>query len=178
VNPDWLMSTQGRLARIGGGTLLILIGLGLIGGFFGVILLLIGAVPIASAAYGTLLVGPLFGRDIHGRRPEDQPKEEPKDEAGDDEDDAGDDEDEAEEDDDSSRDKAERDDSARDDASDDDDARDEDSSPDDEDSSPDDEDSSADDDAPEADPDWSAPPLARAERPEGQEPRTKDLRAD
>jgi hypothetical protein len=34
------------------------------------------------------------------------------------------------------------------------------------------------DDASEADPDWSAPPLARAERPEGQEPRTRDLRAE
>ena len=33
-------------------------------------------------------------------------------------------------------------------------------------------------DAPEADPDWSAPPLARAERPEGREPRTRDLRAE
>jgi hypothetical protein len=124
VNVDWLLSTQGRLARIGAGTLLILIGLGLVGGFLGVILLLIGAVPIASAAYGTLLVGPLFGRDIHGRRPEDQPKEEPEDEAGDEEDESGED--------------AE----------------------------------------PEGDPDWSAPPVARAERPEGQEPRTKDLRAE
>jgi hypothetical protein len=124
VNVDWLLSTQGRLARIGAGTLLILIGLGLVGGFLGVILLLIGAVPIGSAAYGTLLVGPLFGRDIHGRRPEDQPKEEPEDEAGDEEDESGED--------------AE----------------------------------------PEGDPDWSAPPVARAERPEGQEPRTKDLRAE
>jgi hypothetical protein len=34
------------------------------------------------------------------------------------------------------------------------------------------------DGSPEADPDWSAPPLARAERPEGQEPRTRDLRAE
>ena len=124
MNVDWLLSTQGRLARIGAGTLLILIGLGLVGGFLGVILLLIGAVPIASAAYGTLLVGPLFGRDIHGRRPEDQPKEEPEDEAGDEGDESGE------------------------------------------------------DTEPEGDPDWSAPPVARAERPEGQEPRTKDLRAE
>ena len=85
MTPEWLMSTQGRLARVGFGTLLILIGLGAIGGFFGVLLLLIGAVPIASAAYGTLLIGPLFGRDIHGRRPEDQPQEE-----GDDDDAASD----------------------------------------------------------------------------------------
>ena len=72
---DWLLSTQGRLARIAAGTVLILIGLGAVGGFLGVILLLIGAVPIASAAYGALLVGPLFGRDTMGRRPEDQPED-------------------------------------------------------------------------------------------------------
>ena len=62
-----------------GGTLLILIGLGVIGGFLGVLLLILGAIPIASAAYGALLVGPLLGRDTMGRRPEDQPEE---DEAG------------------------------------------------------------------------------------------------
>jgi hypothetical protein len=133
VNVDWLLTTQGRLARIAGGTLLILLGLGVIGGFIGVLFLILGAIPIASAAYGALLIGPLFGRDTMGRRPEDQPEEEKKDSADEEED-----------------------------------SEDEDSS---------DEDDSS-DDAPEANPDWSAPPLARAERPEGQEPRTRDLRAE
>jgi len=132
VNVDWLLTTQGRLARIAGGTLLILLGLGVIGGFIGVLFLILGAVPIASAAYGALLIGPLFGRDTMGRRPEDQPEEEKQDSTDEDE------EPEAEPED----------------------------------------DSSDDDDAPQADPDWSAPPLARAERPEGQEPRTRDLRAE
>jgi hypothetical protein len=134
VNPDWLMSTQGRLARIAAGTALILIGLGLVGGFFGVILLLIGAVPIASAAYGALLIGPLYGRDVMGRRPEDQPKKE-----SDEDEEEGEDEDEP---------------------------------------SGSDEDDEESADEPETDPDWSAPPLATAERPEGQEPRTRDLRTD
>ena len=129
MNVDWLLTTQGRLARIAGGTLLILLGLGVIGGFIGVLFLILGAIPIASAAYGALLIGPLFGRDTMGRLPEDQPEEEKTDSA--------DDEEEEE---------------------------------------PKDEESS--DDAPEADPDWSAPPLARAERAEGQEPRTRDLRAE
>jgi hypothetical protein len=133
VNVDWLLTTQGRLARIAGGTLLILLGLGVIGGLIGVLFLILGAVPIASAAYGALLVGPLFGRDTMGRRPEDQPEEDKKDSADEEED--SDDE-----------------------------------------GSSDGDDSS--DDAPEAEPDWSAPPLARAERPEGQEPRTRDLRAE
>ena len=78
VNVDWLLTTQGRLARIAGGALLILLGLGVIGGFIGVLCLILGAVPIASAAYGALLIGPLFGRDTMGRRPEDQPEEEKK----------------------------------------------------------------------------------------------------
>ena len=135
MNVDWLLTTQGRLARIAGGTLLILLGLGAIGGFLGVLLLILGAIPIASAAYGALLIGPLFGRDTMGRRPEDQPEEEKKQESADEED-PEDDEEEPEAD------------------------------------------SSDDDDAPEGDADWSAPPLARAERPEGQEPRTRDLRSD
>ena len=134
MNVDWLLTTQGRLARIAGGTLLILFGLGVIGGFIGVLLLILGAIPIASAAYGALLIGPLFGRDTMGRRPEDQPEEEKKQESAGEED-PEDDEEEPEAD-------------------------------------------SSDDDAPEGDADWSAPPLARAERPEGQEPRTRDLRAE
>ena len=117
---DWLLSVQGRIARIVAGSLLIIIGLGLIGGFLGVLLMIIGAIPIASAAYGTLLIGPLLGRDIRGRRPEDQPAEEREETS-----DEGEDE---------PREQLEE--------------------------------------------EWSAPPLARAERPEGEGPRTKDLRAD
>ena len=129
MNVDWLLTTQGRLARIAAGTVLILFGLGVIGGFFGVILLIIGAIPIASAAYGALLIGPLFGRDTMGRRPEDQPK---KDE---------DDDEEAEA-------------AARD------------------------EDDSSGGDEPDPDPEHEPTPLARAERPEGQEPRTRDPYAE
>ncbi len=126
---DWLLSVHGRIARIVAGSLLIILGLGIIGGFLGVLLLIIGAIPIASAAYGTLLIGPLFGRDIHGRLPSEQPDEERE----------GEDEPPRAE-----------------------------------------EDGEAEDEEPrkEPDPDWSAPPLARAQRPEGQGPRTKDIRAD
>jgi len=125
VNVDWLLTTQGRLARIVAGTVLILFGLGVIGGFFGVILLIIGAIPIASAAYGALLIGPLFGRDTMGRRPEDQPK----DESGDEDDSA-------------------------------------------------DGDGDGDEPEPEPEPEHEPTPLARAERPEGQEPRTRDPYAE
>jgi DUF2892 family protein len=136
---DWLLSTRGRLARILLGTVLILIGLGVLrGGILGILLLLIGAVLIASAAYGTLLIGPLLGRDTQGRRPQDQPEEDTGE--------GGEDASSEEEDEDTSRDGS---------------------------SEPDE-----DDGAPEADPDWSAPPVARAERPPGQKPRTRDLRAE
>ncbi len=131
---DWLLSTQGRIARIVVGSLLIILGLGIIGGFLGVLLMLIGAVPIASGAYGTLLVGPLLGRDIHGRRPEEQSDEE----------DEGEPESGDEEPREADRSGKERDGEPR----------------------------------KEPDPDWSAPPVARAERPEGQGPRTKDIRAE
>jgi hypothetical protein len=126
VSADWLLSTQGRLARIAAGTIVILFGLGVVGGFLGVIFLIIGAIPIASAAYGALLIGPLFGRDVMGRRPAEQPKDE----------DAG-----------------EEDDSERDEDED-------------------------EDEPPEPDPEHEATPLAKAERPSGQGPRTRDPRAE
>lgn len=130
---DWLLSVQGRVARIVAGSLLIILGLGIIGGVLGVLLLIVGAIPIASAAYGTLLIGPLFGRDIRGRRPSEQPDEEEG--RGSEEDGSGEE------------------------------PRSE--------GKPSGGDRSAD-----ADEEWSAPPLARAERPEGQGPRTKDIRAE
>jgi len=68
MSVDWFFTTQGRITRIVVGSLLIILGLGIIGGFIGVLLLIIGAVPIASAAYGTFLLAPFFGRDIRGNR--------------------------------------------------------------------------------------------------------------
>ena len=131
MNVDWFFTTQGRIARIVVGSLLIIIGLGIIGGFFGVILLLIGAVPIASAAYGTFLLAPFFGRDIRGNREGGAPvNEEPEDEP----------------------------------------------EPESDESEPE---RSGDDDAPSRDADerTGERPM-RAERPPGQGPRTKDLRAE
>jgi hypothetical protein len=135
VNVDWFFTTQGRIARIVVGSLLIIIGLGIIGGFFGVILLLVGAVPIASAAYGTFLLAPFFGRDIRGNREGGAPvDEEPEDEEPEDEPERERSEPEA--------------------------------------SSDDADDAAGGDDKP-----TGARPV-RAERPPGQGPRTKDLRAE
>ena len=75
----FLLSTQGRILRVVVGAVLIFVGLGLVGGFLGVLLLIVGAVPIVSAAMGWLLIGPLLGRDIYGRREgEEPPEEEPQ----------------------------------------------------------------------------------------------------
>jgi len=134
---DWALSTQGRIARIVVGSLLIILGLGIIGGFFGILLLIIGAVPIASAAYGTFLLAPFFGRDIRGSREGGAPTdEEPEDEDAD----------------------ADADAPERSDAADDDE--------------PEDRDAGGSGDEP------TGPRPVRAERPPGQGPRTKDLRAE
>jgi hypothetical protein len=137
MNVDWFFTTQGRVTRIVVGSLLIIIGLGIIGGIFGVILLLIGAVPIASAAYGTFLLAPFFGRDIRGNREGGAPvDEEPED-------------------------RAEREDDEEEEAPADDGSRGDDDRP-----------------APSGDDERTAPRPMRAERPPGQGPRTKDLRAE
>ena len=76
---DFLLSAQGRVLRVVVGAVLIFVGLGVVGGFLGVLLLILGAVPIVSAAMGWLLIGPLLGRDINGRREgEEPPEEEPQ----------------------------------------------------------------------------------------------------
>ncbi len=72
----FLLSTPGRIARVVFGTILILVGLGVVGGFLGVLLMILGAVPLVTSAMGWLAIAPLFGRDIHGRREGEEPREE------------------------------------------------------------------------------------------------------
>ena len=185
---DWFLTTQGRVARIAAGSLLIIIGLGIIGGFVGVLLLIIGAVPIASAAYGTFLLGPLFGRDIRGRRPREQPPEdaddadgpdddEPREAAGDESRGTGRGDEPAEEPQEQLEEEASGDAGA---------TRDEDSAEGRREGTGDREDDSGAKGDSEAERPkqgeggsaTGAPPLARAERPPGQEPRTKDVPLD
>lgn len=76
---EFLLSTPGRIARVVLGAVLIFVGLGVVGGFLGVLLMILGAAPIVAAAMGWLLIGPLLGRDINGRREgEEPPEEEPQ----------------------------------------------------------------------------------------------------
>jgi hypothetical protein len=176
---DWLQSVQGRIARIVAGSLLIILGLGIIGGFLGVLLLILGAVPIASAAYGTLLIGPLLGRDIHGRRPEDQPRDEDEEDGGGEDDDGEAREDESgqepggerrgEEPAEEPQEQLEKDTSGEASAT-----RDESSDSGRRESTGKSEDSGGDKESSSGG-STGAPPLARAERPPGQGPRTKDV---
>jgi hypothetical protein len=63
---NFMSSTAGRLLRIVAGIALILIGLLVIGGTGGVILAIVGLVPLAAGVFGFCLFGPLFGVGLRG----------------------------------------------------------------------------------------------------------------
>ncbi|WP_280340131.1 YgaP family membrane protein [Nocardia neocaledoniensis] len=64
---EFMRSTAGRLARIAAGIAVIVIGLAVIGGTAGVIVAVIGLVPIAAGVFHFCLLGPLFGVELQGR---------------------------------------------------------------------------------------------------------------
>lgn len=69
---DFMRSNAGRLLRIVAGIALILVGLLAIGGTGGVILAIVGLVPLAAGIFNFCLFGPLFGVDLWGRSAEDR----------------------------------------------------------------------------------------------------------
>ncbi len=73
---ETLMSPAGRIARVAVGTLLILLGLGVVGGLLGILMLIVGAAMLVTAAMKWLAIGPLLGRDIHGLKEGEEPPEE------------------------------------------------------------------------------------------------------
>ncbi len=64
---EFMRGTSGRLARIVAGLALILIGLIVVGGTGGIILAIVGLVPLAAGIFNFCLFGPLFGVDLWGR---------------------------------------------------------------------------------------------------------------
>jgi hypothetical protein len=64
---NFMRSNAGRLLRIVAGLALILVGLLSIGGTGGVILAIVGLVPLAAGIFNFCLFGPLFGVDLWGR---------------------------------------------------------------------------------------------------------------
>jgi hypothetical protein len=64
---NFMSSSAGRAARIGAGVALIVIGLAVVGGAGGVIIAIIGLVPLAAGVFNFCLLGPLFGVGLRGR---------------------------------------------------------------------------------------------------------------
>ncbi|MDQ5895551.1 MAG: hypothetical protein QG596_1812 [Actinomycetota bacterium] len=69
---NFMRSNAGRLLRIVAGLALILVGLFVIGGTRGVIVAIVGLVPLAAGIFNFCLFGPLFGVDLWGRSAEDK----------------------------------------------------------------------------------------------------------
>jgi hypothetical protein len=65
---SFMRSAAGRGLRIVAGIALIAVGLA-IGGTGGVIIAVVGVVPLAAGVFHFCLAGPLFGVDLMGRKP-------------------------------------------------------------------------------------------------------------
>lgn len=63
---SFMSSPAGRAARVVAGLALIVVGLAVVGGTDGMVLALIGLVPLGAGAADVCLFGPLLGSDLHG----------------------------------------------------------------------------------------------------------------
>ena len=63
---SFMSSTSGRALRIIAGLALIVVGLAVVGGTGGVVLAVVGLVPLGAGAANVCLFGPLLGTDLHG----------------------------------------------------------------------------------------------------------------
>jgi hypothetical protein len=68
MNPfvKFMASTAGRIARIGAGLVLIILGLMVIGGTAGTIVAIVGAVPLLAGVFDFCVFAPLFGAPLSG----------------------------------------------------------------------------------------------------------------
>jgi Protein of unknown function (DUF2892) len=62
----FMSSTAGRALRIVAGLALIAVGLAVVGGTAGIVMAVVGLVPLGAGATNVCLFGPLFGSDLHG----------------------------------------------------------------------------------------------------------------
>ncbi len=63
---SFMSSPAGRIARIVAGIALIAIGLAVVGGTAGIIVAIVGLVPIGAGVGNVCLLGPVLGSDLHG----------------------------------------------------------------------------------------------------------------
>jgi hypothetical protein len=64
----FMRSGGGRGVRIAAGVALIAVGLAAVGGSAGVVIALIGLVPLFAGVFNFCLFAPLFGMDLMGRK--------------------------------------------------------------------------------------------------------------
>lgn len=62
----FLASTNGRIARVVAGVVLIVVGIAAIGGTAGWVVAIIGLVPLLAGAFDVCVFAPLFGRAFKG----------------------------------------------------------------------------------------------------------------
>lgn len=62
----FMQTPFGRALRVTLGLVLIILGLFALGGISGVILAIIGLVPLVAGTMGVCIAGPLFGADLRG----------------------------------------------------------------------------------------------------------------
>lgn len=63
---NFMASTNGRIARIVAGIALIVLGLMALSGTIGIIVAVIGLVPLAAGLFDFCIFAPLFGRPLSG----------------------------------------------------------------------------------------------------------------
>jgi len=63
---NFMASSAGRIARIVAGIVLIVLGLTSISGAVGIIVAVIGVVPLAAGVFDFCVFAPLFGRPLSG----------------------------------------------------------------------------------------------------------------
>ncbi len=63
---NFMASSTGRIARIVAGIVLIVLGLLVVGSTTGIIVAVIGVVPLAAGVFDFCIFAPLFGRPLSG----------------------------------------------------------------------------------------------------------------
>ena len=63
---EFMQSKAGRGARIAAGIILIVVGAVIVQGWAGVVIAVVGLVPLAAGVFDFCLLGPLFGADLRG----------------------------------------------------------------------------------------------------------------
>jgi len=65
---SFMRSSVGRAVRVVAGAAIVVVGLVVVGGAPGIVLAVVGLVPLAAGVFNFCLFAPLFGMDLHGRK--------------------------------------------------------------------------------------------------------------